>query len=60
MRQINRRKSNKNLIACVGERDPGRLSNSPKWPKYPHLKYLQLKTQQDIGSSGLGLKRGGR
>ena len=30
MRQINRRKSNKNLIPCEHGRYPGRLSNAPK------------------------------
>ena len=42
------------------ERDPRRLSNSPKWSKYPHRKYhLQLKTWQDIAGSGLEPQRGG-
>ena len=42
------------------ERDPRRLSNSPKWSKYPHLKYhLQLKTWQDIAGSGLEPQRVG-
>ena len=42
------------------ERDPRRLSNSPKCSKYPHLKYhLQLKTWQDIAGSGLEPQRGG-
>ena len=59
MRQINRRKSNKSLITCVHQRDPGELSNSPNGPN-PHLKYhLQLKTKEDVGGSGLGFIRGG-
>ena len=33
MRQISRRKSNKSLIICIHERDLGKLSNSPNWPK---------------------------
>ena len=31
MRQLNKRKQN--LIPCIHERDPGELSNSPKWLK---------------------------
>ena len=31
MRQLNKR--NLNLIPCIYERDPGELSNSPKWLK---------------------------
>ena len=56
---MNRRKSNKSLIMYTWER-PGKLSTSPKWLK-PSLKYhLQLKTKEDVGSSGLGLQGGGR
>ena len=47
-------------MICIHEREPRKLSNSPKW-KNPHLKYhLQLKTKEDVGDSGLGLERGGR
>ena len=33
MRQMNRIKLNKSLITHGRGRDPGKLSNSPKWPK---------------------------
>ena len=33
MRQIKSRKSNKSLITCIHGRDPGKLSNTPKWLK---------------------------
>ena len=60
MRKINRRKIEQSLITCIHGRDPGKLSNLPKWLK-PHLKYyLQLKTKEDVGGSGLRIQRGGR
>jgi len=33
MRQINRRKLNRSLIAFIHGRDPGKLSTSSKWLK---------------------------
>ena len=33
MRQINRRKLNRSLIAFILGRDQGKLTNLPKWPK---------------------------
>ena len=48
MRQINRGKSHKKLIAWIYGKDPGKLSNMPN-SQIPHLKYhLQLKTKEDV------------
>ena len=52
MRQINRRKSNKSLIICINGKNPGKLSNSPKWQNL-YLKHrLQLKAKENVGGSG--------
>lgn len=34
-RQINRRRTNRSLLKCTQERDPGKLSNPTKWPRPP-------------------------
>ena len=43
------------FITCIHERDPGKL-NTCQNGHNPHLKYhLELKTEEDVGDSGLGL-----
>ena len=60
MRHMNRRKLNKILITYIHGRDPGKLSNLPKWPNTHFNYHLQLKRKEDIGGSGLGLQVEGR
>ena len=57
MRQINKRKSNKNLITHMCGKNPWKLGNSPKWPKCSPFKQKKKKI---IGGRVLGLWKGGR
>ena len=59
MRPINRRESNRSVITCVHGRDPGKLSNSPKW-KFNLRNHLQLETKKDVGDGDLGFHWGER
>ena len=53
MEQINKRKSNKNLIKCIQRQDTGKLSNLSKWPQTLTLDTIFSKRQKRMLVAGI-------